>query len=128
MPKSRNYTVGYGKPPKHTQFKPGQSGNPNGRPKGSRNLKTDLDDELSRQILIREDGSEQRVSKQRALVMALCNKAMKGDPRAIRILVELILRFEESKAVDALEAALSAEDEKIIENFETRLRDKSRQE
>jgi hypothetical protein len=39
---SGDYQVGYGKPPKHTQFKPGKSGNPQGRPKGTKNLKTDL--------------------------------------------------------------------------------------
>ena len=52
MPK--DYEVGYRKPPKHTQFKEGQSGNPAGRPKGTNNLKTDLIEELGEQILIRE--------------------------------------------------------------------------
>ena len=42
--------VGYKQPPKHTQFKPGQSGNPKGRPKGTQNLATDLAEELRRHL------------------------------------------------------------------------------
>ena len=44
---ARDYEIGYGRPPKHTQFKKGQSGNPEGRPKGIKSLSTELDDELS---------------------------------------------------------------------------------
>ncbi len=53
---SGDYDVGYGKPPQHTRFRKGQSGNPTGRPKGARNLKTELLEELQEQILVREGG------------------------------------------------------------------------
>ena len=59
--------VGYGRPPKANQFKPGKSGNPKGRPKGSLNLVNDLAAELSELITVREDGRARRISKQRAL-------------------------------------------------------------
>ncbi len=59
-------SVGYKKPPKSHQFRPGQSGNPNGRPKGARNFKSDLRDELSEMTSFRDCGHEISISKQRA--------------------------------------------------------------
>ena len=56
----RDYEIGYGKPPKQTRFKPGQSGNPRGRPSGTRNLRTDLAEELAERIAISEGGRRQR--------------------------------------------------------------------
>ena len=76
------YKVGYGKPPKSKQFKPGKSGNPKGRPKVRNKLETDLAAELSEKITVREDGQARRVSKQRALVKSLMAKALGGDVRA----------------------------------------------
>jgi hypothetical protein len=81
---------GYGKPPKHTQFKKGQSGNPQGRPKHARNLKTDLTKILGQKISVREGDRTARVSKQEAMLMSLMAKALKGDTRAIGVLVNLV--------------------------------------
>jgi hypothetical protein len=80
--------VGYRRPPKATRFKPGQSGNPKGRPRGSANLATDLAAELNEQITVREGGQAQRVNKQRALIKSLMAKALQGD----------CLRFTETAA------------------------------
>ncbi len=84
--------VGYGRPPKATQFKRGRSGNPKGRPKGSRNLATDLAAELGEPITVREDGRHRRVSKQRALIKSLMAKSLRGDVRAAAALLSLYAR------------------------------------
>ena len=86
------YKVGYGKPPKRTQFKPGKSGNPSGRPKGSRNLATDLAAELCEPITVREEGRQRRISKQRALIKSLMAKALQGDVRATTAVLALYAR------------------------------------
>ncbi|MEQ8321893.1 MAG: DUF5681 domain-containing protein [Rhodospirillales bacterium] len=111
------YDVGYGKPPKNTRFKPGQSGNSKGRPKGTRNLKTDLEEELKETITVSESGRSKRLSKQRALVKAMVAKALKGDARSTALLLGLIDKLISPDEPNAGDASLSPEDAKIIEAF-----------
>src|SRR4051812_35212014 len=66
-----DYKVGYGKPPKGTQFKPGQSGNPKGRPKGSKAIPTLVHDELKARVAVTEGGLTKRMSKGEAIVKRL---------------------------------------------------------
>jgi hypothetical protein len=84
--------VGYKRPPRHSQFRPGQSGNPTGRPKQQRNLATDLREELSKIVPIHENGKPRRVTKQRAFVKSLIQRAVNGDARAVTSLVTLCAR------------------------------------
>ena len=109
--------IGYGKPPAKTRFKPGQSGNPNGRPKGSVNLKTDLRSELSEKIRIREGERSLKVSKQRAMLKALVAKALKVDARAANVVLTLVGRLFEPEAVAEEVPALTADDEGILARF-----------
>ena len=88
----RSYKVGYGKPPKATQFKRGRSGNPKGRSKGTRKLATDLAAELGEQITVREEGRSRRISKQRALIKSLMARALQGDVRATAAMLALYAR------------------------------------
>ena len=81
MSKDRSYEVGYGKPPKHTRFKPGQSGNPKGRKPGSKNVMTLLEQTLFDTVKVRENGKLRRVPAIQACLMHLRNQAIKGDPR-----------------------------------------------
>ena len=78
-----DYEVGYKKPPKATRFQPGQSGNPNGRPKGTKNLKTDLAEELQERIVLREGGERRTVSKQRAMLKRLIERPFTATPRRL---------------------------------------------
>ncbi len=116
-----DYEVGYGKPPKHTRFNKGQSGNPRGRPKDTKNLKTDLQEELNEKITIREGADERRISKQRALVKSLTAKAIKGDTRAANVLLNMVLRVLEAEPAEPGEAPLTAEERQVLETLESRL-------
>jgi Family of unknown function (DUF5681) len=104
--------VGYGRPPKANQFKPGKSGNPKGRPKGSLNLVTDLAAELSEPITVREDGRTRRLSKQRALIKSLLAKGIQGDVRAAAAILALYAKVnvdgidDGSKSLDDAELAI----------------------
>lgn len=106
--------VGYCKPPKHTQFKPGRSGNPKGRPKGTQDLKTDLIQELSERIAITESGKSLRVSKQRLIVKSLTARAIKGDVRAASILINLLAQTMGLDPHEVTKVDLSAEDQAIL--------------
>lgn len=78
-----DYEVGYCRPPKHTRWKPGQSGNPGkGRPKGTRNFKTDLTAVLKQPVQVTRDGAKRKVSTQEAMLLRLREKALNGDARA----------------------------------------------
>ena len=98
------YKIGYGKPPRHTQFIPGQSGNPKGRPKGSKNLATVLGKTLSERIHVSENGQRRSISKLEAAVKQLVNKAASGDPRFMQQLLTQV-QLAENRA----EAANSGE-------------------
>lgn len=81
--------VGYGRPPKHSQFARGRSGNPKGRPKGSKNMTTLLQEELDRKVQVTEDGRPKLMSKRRIAVRQLVDKATRGDPKAFATLLKL---------------------------------------
>lgn len=110
--------VGYGKPPKHSQFKKGQSGNPKGRALGARSFGADLDAELRTQVQVTENGKAVRLTKQQLIVKALMAKAIKGDPRAISLTVELLSRLFGLEGQDGPSMApLSTTDEGILSDF-----------
>ncbi len=119
---SRPYAVGYGKPPVQSRFKPGQSGNPRGRPRGTRNLKTDLVEELSETLMVTENGRPRRISKQRAMVKALTARALKGDTRAAGLLVEMIAKTMGLDPTTEAPDRLPEHDEAILEEALARFR------
>jgi hypothetical protein len=81
--------VGFGKPPKHTRFRKGQSGNLLGRPKGPTNLQTEMKSLLVRKTKIKVNGVVETVPTSRALCLAQIQKALGGDVRAFSKVVEI---------------------------------------
>lgn len=82
-----DYPVGYGRPPRHSRFKKGSSGNPKGRPRGSKNAATLLQEALSEQVVISENGRRRTITKKEAIVTQIVNKAASGDHRAMQLLL-----------------------------------------
>ena len=118
-----DYEIGYGRPPRKTQFKSGTSGNPEGRPKGSKNLKTDLQEELQEKVRVTEGTREKVVSKQRAFVKSMTARALKGDPRAIAALSNLVLRLLPQEDDGGPARAMAGDDQAILDAFADHLRD-----
>ena len=87
--KERSYTVGYGRPPRRTQFKKGHSGNPKGRPRHSKNVATLARDALFAKVELNENGRRRRVSKLEVGFKQLANRIAKGDLVAIRLLLTI---------------------------------------
>jgi len=90
-----NSAVGYRRPPVNRQFKPGQSGNPRGRPKGSKNFPTMFAEAMSRPVTVRDKkGKIRTLSKQELMVEVMVNKAVAGDPKAFAAVVQFAEKFE----------------------------------
>jgi len=77
QPNGGHSAVGYGKPPVHTRFKKGQSGNPKGRRKGQRNVHTVVDEALSQRITIREGNRTRSVTKLDAVILTMVAAALR---------------------------------------------------
>jgi Family of unknown function (DUF5681) len=114
----RDFKVGYKRPPRNGQFKPGESGNPRGRQKPRADFKADLMEELRQLTPIWEDGRERMVSKQRAFIKALVGAAIKSDMRAITALASLCTRAIGNEPERAGEA--SSDDVELWEQFVSR--------
>jgi hypothetical protein len=117
-----DYEVGFKRPPEHTRFKKGESGNQKGRPKGTKNLKTDLHEELNEWITIKEGERTKKISKQRAFLKTVLSKAMKGDGRAGATLVTILSRTTDLSATDANPATpISEQEEELLKALAKRL-------
>jgi len=91
----QNSAVGYRRPPVNRQFKPGQSGNPRGRPKGSKNFPTMFAEAMSRPVTVRDKkGKIRTLSKQELMVEVMVNKAVAGDPKAFAAVIQFAEKFE----------------------------------
>ncbi|MDH2349929.1 DUF5681 domain-containing protein [Bradyrhizobium sp. SSUT112] len=116
MAKTSDKDVGYGSPPLHSRFKPGQTGNPRGRPKGSLNFATDLKNTLLAPVALNDGGKPRRVTTQKAALLRLREKALKGDVRALDKLLSYAMAMSGNAAEDTAKNP-SVDDQAILEAF-----------
>ena len=117
----RDYEVGYGKPPRHTRFKKGQSGNPQGRPKGSKNLPTLLSEALNESVVVAENGRRRKITMRQAIIKQLVKRSATADLRAMKILLDMVRDLESQTEPASPETAeFSETDEKVLAQLKSR--------
>jgi hypothetical protein len=114
---SGEYEVGKGRPPLTTRWKSGQSGNPKGRPKGSRPLGAVLQDIIQQKVSVTESGKTRRIPALEVMLRRLANDAMRSDQRAIKLLLSLVDRYAESPETALQLRGMLAEDEAILAQY-----------
>ena len=128
-----NYQVGPGRPPLHTRFKKGQSGNPGGR--STKSLPALLADALNETVVVTIDGRRRTVTKREAIVTQMVDQSAAADLRATKMLIDMLKEVEEKAGAAApgsaeltgpagltAPAKLAAEDREVIDLFVARLR------
>jgi hypothetical protein len=113
----QNLKVGYKRPPLHTRFQRGVSGNPRGRQKGVRNFGADVKRTLEIPVNLTENGKSKRVSTQEALMLRLREKALKSDARALETLLSFARTHNEDFAGLSEGRSLVEEDQAILDAY-----------
>ena len=112
------YKVGYRRPPKQRRFMPGCSGNPKGRPKGSRNVQSVVSQVVNEKIAVRENGRVRKVTKFEAMLQAAVVKAVKGDSRSLNTIFAIMARTNQlAEGETETTTSLPEEDAAIIGDF-----------
>ena len=122
---TRDYEVGYGKPPLHTRFQKGKSGNPKGRPRGRKNISTLLSNALDASIVVVANGRRKKITKREAIVTQLVNKSAAADLKATQIVLAMLRELESQDDGSADPAVLSEADHEIIGRIQARLRNEN---
>jgi hypothetical protein len=109
--------VGYRRPPRHSRFQPGQSGNPRGRPKGVKSLPDIVRKIVGQKVTITENGRARRIPRLEAILLRAAGEASRGDARALRLLLQLTERYGESAQTGAQHETTAAEDLAILRRY-----------
>lgn len=113
--------VGYGKPPCEGRFQKGVSGNPKGRPRGTKNLALVVLKESRQMVRINGPNGSRKVTKLEAAMMQLGNRSAQGDLRASREFFALVERSEESMASGAGPVQITELDQQVMESIRRRM-------
>jgi Family of unknown function (DUF5681) len=118
-----DYEVGYRKPPSHRRFEPGQSGNPRGRPPGSKNLSSLLSKALDEPVIVIENNRRRKIAKRQAIVTQFVNQSAKGDLKATQLLLSILRDLESRGEPGSVDAdKITKADQQIIKRIKARLR------
>jgi len=113
----------FGSPPRHTQFQPGSSGNPKGRPKGAKNFATAIDAELSATVVVTENGRRRKLSKRQIIAKRLVNRAVEGDLKPVPLLLNETRQHENLPGLGAAEEVFGGpEQQPVIDSIVQRIR------
>lgn len=121
IPKNDNYEVGYGKPPKSGQFVKGKSGNPKGRPKGSKNLASIVLQESRKPVQMKGPRGFRKVTKLEAIVTQLGNKSAQGELRATNMFIPMVERAEEANNAESGPPVLHELDQRVMQSLRRRM-------
>ncbi len=109
--------VGYGRPPKATRFAPGRSGNPRGRPRGTRPVGTILQEVIRQKVAVTEGGKTRRVPAIEGMLRRLVNDALRGGAGTVKLLLSLVDRYGDSPEAAIKLADVLAEDQEILAQY-----------
>jgi hypothetical protein len=112
-----HYDVGYGRPPKATRFRPGQSGNPTGYRKSSKPIRERLQELMNSKVTVTEHGRTRRVSRLDVMLRQLANDAMRGDQRALKLLMEFLHRYGAEVEGTVRSEEITSEDLEILSDY-----------
>ena len=109
--------VGHGRPPIHSRFKPGRSGNPKGRPKGNKSYLAIAENTLDASVTIHEGGKSKKVSAYEALLKREVFSAIQGNPKSVQTALKLgnMIAAQKTAELTSQKATLSAAEEIILE-------------
>jgi hypothetical protein len=112
----------YQRPPRNGQFKPGQSGNLLGRPKGSKNIKTYVNEHLNKKIPIIEGGKTRKAPRAEAIAIQLVNQAAKGEPKGLAAVMSFTREFDAAVGELRPNVLTRAEDAAVLKDIIARIR------
>lgn len=125
---NNDYEVGRNRPPRDRQFRKGTSGNKNGRPKGSLNIKTGVLEVLSKRIPVHENGKKRRIPTHQAMFLRNVAKAIDGDQRAYANVQKTIDKYIPQEAKSDPDAEPSEALQLAHENYRARIREELKEE